>query len=126
VSTQLQKTRAVLIDASLDPDTAQDALLKLQSSQEDRGKRLDHAAQFTAEIDQVGSWLIAKKELGDFEQQVQPVKADIQAVTNAIDRHKKWHEHISTLAVFIGDARRANESSQLNRYAPTINTLYQR
>jgi len=54
------------------------------------------------------------------------LRAAIEGLAGQVAAHKKWHDHLSGLAVSLIDAKSKTENWQLENYEPTINLLYRR
>jgi DNA repair protein SbcC/Rad50 len=122
----LAKAMAVVRFAGLKPDATPEEVSELSAKSQDRMRNIDKAIQQIAELASVSEWLIAREERQTLEAQLLQLRAKIDGLADQLSLHQKWHDHLSTLALSLLDAKSKTENQQLENYEPTINLLYHR
>jgi len=122
----LAKAMAVVRYAGLKPDATVGNVNELMAKSQDRNGNIGKAIQQITELASISEWLIAREERETLEAQLLQLRAKIDGLADQLALHKKWHDHLSTLAVSLLDAKNKTENQQLENYEPTINLLYQR
>ena len=77
-------------------------------------------------LQQISSWLLARLELQELQGKISSMRQNTEALSVELQTLSRWYEHLSTLYVALLSIKAEVENLQLEKYAPTINLLYQR
>jgi predicted nucleic acid-binding Zn-ribbon protein len=122
----LKRVGQTLRDADLEDDADPDMIRAKRLALDARTAALDDARLTVKRLNEISSWLIARREMSDLKVRADSITGDNEALKSEELALRRWHSHLSTLYVALVSIKAEVEMLQLEKYGPTINVLYQR
>lgn len=122
----LKRIHSILLDAQLEIDSSPDLVKVKLEEKASRISGVKDARTTTRQLEQISSWLIARREIGELNDKIGDIARNNETLTAESQALSRWHSHLSTLYVVLVTIKAEVENLQLEKYGPTINLLYQR